>query len=57
MYEGVSRITPLYIRVAQTLGAGEFEIFRKVIIPLTVPHILTVMGAGRSPGRPLSHPS
>jgi NitT/TauT family transport system permease protein len=41
MYEGVSQIAPLYIRVAQTLGAGEFEIFRKVIIPLTVPHILT----------------
>src|SRR5947208_1186974 len=43
MYEGVSQITPLYIRVAQTLGAGEFEIFRKVIIPLTVPHILTAL--------------
>ncbi|MGY4477116.1 NitT/TauT family transport system permease protein [Bradyrhizobium sp. USDA 3364] len=41
MYEGVSQITPLYIRVAKTLGANEFEIFRKVIIPLTVPHILT----------------
>lgn len=43
MYEGVSQITPLYIRVAKTLGAGEFEIFRKVIIPLTVPHILTAL--------------
>src|SRR6267378_2838651 len=27
MYEGVSQITPLYVRVAQTLGAGEFDIF------------------------------
>ncbi len=43
MYEGVSQITPLYIRVARSLGAGEFEIFRKVIIPLTVPHILTAL--------------
>lgn len=43
MYEGVSQITPLYIRVAKTLGAGELEIFRKVIIPLTVPHILTAL--------------
>jgi NitT/TauT family transport system permease protein len=43
MYEGVSQITPLYIRVAQTLGASEMEIFRKVIIPLTVPHILTAL--------------
>jgi NitT/TauT family transport system permease protein len=43
MYEGVSQITPLYIRVARTLGADEFEIFRKVIIPLTLPHILTAL--------------
>jgi NitT/TauT family transport system permease protein len=43
MYEGVSQITPLYIRVAQTLGASQAEIFRKVIIPLTVPHILTAL--------------
>ena len=43
MYEGVSQITPLYIRVAQTLGANQIEIFRKVIIPLTVPHILTAL--------------
>ncbi|MGJ5028972.1 ABC transporter permease [Bradyrhizobium sp. HKCCYLS2038] len=43
MYEGVSQITPLYIRVAQTLGASEFETFLKVIIPLTVPHILTAL--------------
>jgi NitT/TauT family transport system permease protein len=43
MYEGVSQITPLYIRVAHSLGANELEIFRKVIIPLTVPHILTAL--------------
>src|SRR4051812_10660463 len=43
MYEGVSQIAPLYIRVAQALGANEAEIFRKVIIPLTVPHILTAL--------------
>jgi NitT/TauT family transport system permease protein len=43
MYEGVSQITPLYIRVARTLGADEFEIFRKVIVPLTLPHILTAL--------------
>lgn len=43
MYEGVSQITPLYIRVAQTLGAHQSEIFTKVIVPLTVPHILTAL--------------
>jgi NitT/TauT family transport system permease protein len=43
MYEGVSQITPLYIRVAQALGANQFEIFSRVIVPLTVPHILTAL--------------
>ena len=43
MYEGVSQIGPLYVRVALTLGATDGEIFAKVIIPLTVPHILTAL--------------
>ncbi|TDR89170.1 ABC transporter permease [Enterovirga rhinocerotis] len=43
MYEGVSQINPLFIRVARTLGASQSEVFRKVIIPLTVPHILTAL--------------
>lgn len=43
MYEGVSQINPLFVRVARTLGASQSEIFRKVIIPLTVPHILTAL--------------
>jgi NitT/TauT family transport system permease protein len=43
MYEGVGQINPLFVRVARTLGATQFEIFRKVIIPLTLPHILTAL--------------
>ena len=43
MYEGVSQISPLYVRVAKTLGASEMEIFARVIVPLTVPHILTAI--------------
>ena len=43
MYEGIAQISPLYVRVARTLGATELEIFRKVIVPLTVPHILTAL--------------
>ncbi len=43
MYEGISQISPLFIRVAQTLGASDSEIFRKVIVPLTVPHALTAL--------------
>ena len=43
MYEGIAQISPIFIKVARTLGASDFEIFRKVIIPLTIPHILTAV--------------
>ena len=43
MYEGIAQISPIYIRVARTLGATDGEIFRKVIVPLTVPHMLTAL--------------
>src|SRR5215207_2231328 len=36
MYEGIAQISPIYIRVARTLGANDAEIFGKVIVPLTV---------------------
>lgn len=43
MYEGIAQISPIYVRVARTLGANDAEIFAKVIVPLTVPHILTAI--------------
>lgn len=43
MYEGIAQISPIYVKVARTLGASDLEIFRKVIVPLTVPHILTAV--------------
>lgn len=43
MYEGIAQISPLYVRVARTLGASDGEIFARVIVPLTVPHILTAV--------------
>jgi NitT/TauT family transport system permease protein len=43
MYEGIAQISPLFVRVARTLGATDSEIFVKVIIPLTVPHMLTAL--------------
>lgn len=43
MYEGVAQISPIFVRVARTLGANDREIFRKVIMPLAVPHILTAI--------------
>ena len=43
MYEGIAQISPIFVRVARTLGATDMEIFRKVISPLAVPHILTAL--------------
>ncbi len=43
MYEGIAQISPIFVRVARTLGATDVEIFSKVIIPLAVPHILTAL--------------
>lgn len=41
MYEGMSQINPIYIKVSRTLGANDWEIFAKVVVPLTLPHVLT----------------
>ncbi len=43
MYEAMTQISPVYIRVARTLGATDVEIFLKVMVPLTVPHMLTAL--------------
>jgi NitT/TauT family transport system permease protein len=43
MYEGMSAISPIYVRVARTLGATDFEIFARVMVPLTVPHMLVAL--------------
>jgi NitT/TauT family transport system permease protein len=43
MYEGMAAISPIYVRVARTLGATDFEIFARVMVPLTVPHMLVAL--------------
>lgn len=43
MYEGIAQLSPIYVRVSRTLGATDAEIFRKVILPLSVPHMLTAL--------------
>jgi NitT/TauT family transport system permease protein len=43
MVEGIGQISPIYVRASRTLGANDAEIFAKVIVPLTVPHILTAV--------------
>ncbi len=41
IYEGIKLIPPIYIRVAKALGATDFEIFKRVVIPAALPHVLT----------------
>ncbi len=41
IYEGIKLLPPIYVRVSQALGASDFEIFRRVVIPATLPHVLT----------------
>jgi NitT/TauT family transport system permease protein len=43
MYEGIVQTNPLFVRVARTFGASDDEIFWRVIVPLSVPHVLTAL--------------
>lgn len=43
MYEGIVQTNPLFVRVARTFGATDGEIFWRVIVPLSVPHVLTAI--------------
>jgi NitT/TauT family transport system permease protein len=43
MYEGMASISAIYVRVARTLGATDLEIFWRVMVPLTVPHMLVAL--------------
>ena len=41
IYEGIKLMPPIFVRVSKALGATDFEIFRRVVIPATLPHVLT----------------
>ena len=43
MYEGIVQTNPLFVRVARTFGATDGEIFWRVIVPLSIPHVLTAV--------------
>jgi NitT/TauT family transport system permease protein len=43
IYESVAAIDDLYVRAARALGATEFELFRRVVVPLTVPQIFVAI--------------
>ncbi|MDR7419494.1 MAG: ABC transporter permease [Armatimonadota bacterium] len=40
-YEGISGLEPIYVRAARSLGANGREIFFRVVLPQSLPHILT----------------
>jgi ABC-type nitrate/sulfonate/bicarbonate transport system permease component len=42
----VSRLDPLLVRAAQSLGAGSLQLFRRVILPAALPEILTGIRLG-----------
>ncbi|WP_234050218.1 MULTISPECIES: ABC transporter permease [unclassified Xanthobacter] len=41
LYEGISRIPPIYVQAARALGANDRELFSRVVLPLALPHVLT----------------
>jgi NitT/TauT family transport system permease protein len=41
IYQSLVGLDPIYVRVVRTLGATNMEIFRKVILPQLIPHIIT----------------
>ena len=41
IYQALVALEPIYVRAAKTLGATNFEIFSKIILPLLIPHIIT----------------
>ena len=41
IYQALVSLDPIYVRAAKTLGATDMEIFRKIILPQLVPHVIT----------------
>jgi len=46
----VKTVDPLLTDVAKTLGAGKWQLFRKVIVPASLPHIVTGLRIGLGVG-------
>lgn len=40
IYEGAAATDEIYVRAARSMGASQMEVFRRVILPLTVPQVL-----------------
>ncbi|AMC00256.1 ABC transporter permease [Streptococcus suis] len=38
---GIKNVPPLYIKAARTMGSGGIDLFRRVIFPASIPHVVT----------------
>jgi len=45
-YEGVRAIDPRYLEVSRVLGADDSTTWRRVVVPATLPHVLTGLRVG-----------
>lgn len=43
LYEGISAVDDIYVRAGRALGASDFELFRRVIVPATVPQMFVAV--------------
>ena len=43
IYESVAAIDDIYVRAGRALGATELELFRRVVVPATVPQIFVAV--------------
>lgn len=43
LYEGIAAVDDIYVRAGRALGASELEIFRRVIVPATVPQMFVAI--------------
>jgi NitT/TauT family transport system permease protein len=43
IYESVAAVDDVYVRAARALGANQWELFRRVVVPLTVPQIFVAV--------------
>lgn len=39
IYEGVAAVDDIYVRAGRAMGATELELFRRIVVPLTVPQV------------------
>lgn len=43
IYESVAAVDDIYVRAGRAMGATELEIFRRIVLPLTVPQLLVAV--------------